>query len=483
MIGRAAASLEDVPSSMRGRLGIFDWKEKRMRRLERGASYVPLIIVIVLLIVAVVWAWIKTDEAEQLMKQIEMPKTGLKAQLEVKTKQASERASYLLQKLSPEAGFAVVAGVSVDRLGNPIPLDYGSDFLAIENFTKGKLEELKSRYKRTFPRGTYTEDPNGGFAVESGDEVDVKYVRVASLPGDTDLENLYGLMDGAMKRMLADVSRYVALVQQEKQRFDAQKIEWDNTITAKDTTISDRARDYETLRQSAASRDEELSNEIRTLEDLNRELEEKYDVEVKAHRDDVSGLRNELLAAEQDVRKAKKLKKMIEFPIGPDGEILAATDSGGLVILNRGKDRHMIPGLTFTVFNYGKGAVKVGKGAIQVIEVNDVTSTARIIETVHPMRPIVQGDLFESKAYNPDQVIHFYLLGRFKKYGRSDAAKRLEQLGARVDPRVGIETNYLVLGSPETEDENLRDTDAYRHAMELGVTVITEAHLKTFMNY
>ena len=34
------------------------------------------------------------------------------------------------------------------------------------------------------------------------------------------------------------------------------------TITAKDTTISDKERDYETLRQSAASRDEELSNEI-----------------------------------------------------------------------------------------------------------------------------------------------------------------------------------------------------------------------------
>jgi len=197
----------------------------------------------------------------------------------------------------------------------------------------------------------------------------------------------------------------------------------------------------------------------------------------------VADLRNKVLAGEQDVRKAKKLKDMREKPIGPDGEILAASDTGGIVVLNRGKDMHMIPGLTFTVFNYGKGAVKVGKGAILVLEVGECTSKARIIETVNPMRPIVEGDLFESKAYNPGEVMHFYLLGRFKKYGRSDAAKRLEQLGAKVDSRVGIETHYLVMGAPESEDESLRDSDAYKQAVELGVKVITEAQLASFMNY
>jgi hypothetical protein len=450
-----------------------------MRRLERGASYVPLIIVIVLLIVAVVWAWIKTDESEQLIKQ----NLTLQAELKVKTDQAGERGSYLLQKLSPKIGFAVIDGVSVEPDGTVIPSEYGADFVKVENFVVTKIDELKNRYKRTFDKGTYTEDSNGGFAREDGDKIEVRYVRVANLPSQATLEELYGLMDGAMQRMLADVTRYVAVVQQEKQRFDAQKTEFDNTIAAKDSTISDKERDYETLRQSAASRDEELSNEIRTLEDQVRESEEKYDAEVKSRREEVSDLRNKLLAAEQDVRKAKRLKDMREVPIGPDGEILAASDSGGLVVLNRGKDNHMIPGLSFTVFNYGKGAVKVGKGAIQVIDVNETTSTARIIETLNPMRPIVEGDLFESAAYNPNEVMHFYLLGRFQKYGRSDAAKRLEQLGAKVDSQVGIDTHYLVLGTPENEDENLRDSDAYKQAVELGIKVITEAQLGTFMNY
>jgi BRCA1-like protein len=447
--------------------------------LERGASYVPLIIVIVLLIVAVVWAWVKTDEAEQLMKD----KRALMTQLDEKTMRAGELGQYLTLKLFPEVGFPVQEGVSVDRDGKIIPSEYGSDFLAIENFVLAKIDELKNRYKRTFPKGVYTEDGNGGIVREDGDNVEVRYVNPSGLPSETTLEVLYAHMEGAMGRMLNDVSRHVALVQQEKQRFNAQKTEWENTVSQKDSTISEKDSAYETLRQSAAARDSELSDEIRTLEDQVREAEEKYEVEVKARREEVGGLKNELLAAEQDVRKAKKLKDMRELPIGPDGEILASTDAGGLVVLNRGKADHMLPGLIFDVFNYGKGAVKEAKGVIQVLEVGEATSTARIMEQRSPMRPIVQGDLFESSAYNPDEVMHFFLLGRFKKYGRSDAAKRLESLGAKVDSRVGIETHYLVLGEPENEDLNLRDTDAYKQAVELGVKVITEAQLSRFMNY
>lgn len=143
----------------------------------------------------------------------------------------------------------------------------------------------------------------------------------------------------------------------------------------------------------------------------------------------------------------------------------------------------MQPGLKFTVYALGKGAQQVDKAFVEVIEVLERTSVARVLDLVNPMNPVVRGDLFASPDYNPDEVIHFFLLGRFQKYGRSDAAKRLEMLGAKVDAKVGIDTHYLVLGAPEREDENLRDTEAYRTAQELGVKVITEDQLARFMNY
>lgn len=159
------------------------------------------------------------------------------------------------------------------------------------------------------------------------------------------------------------------------------------------------------------------------------------------------------------------------------------TSGQDIVILNRGKDKHMMAGLTFDVYDYVKGSVMRKKGTVVVIAVEDNTSKARVVELLSPMVPIVQGDLFESVAYNPDEQIHFFLLGRFQKFGKSDAAQRLTELGATVDKDVSVETDFLVLGSPETEEENLRDSVAYKHAMELGVKVITEAQLSQFLLY
>ena len=194
-------------------------------------------------------------------------------------------------------------------------------------------------------------------------------------------------------------------------------------------------------------------------------------------------MKNSLLAKTQEVRKLIKRRIDGQKPVGPDGEVLAVTEAGGLVVLSRGKADHLMPGTTFTVFNYGKGAVKIAKGTVKVLEVKDRTAVARIIEVVSPLDPIVDGDMFESATYNPAEVLHFYLLGQFRKYGRSDAARRLEQIGVKVDTKVSVDTDYLVIGAPVREDENLQDTEAYKLARELGITVITEEQLSRFLLY
>ena len=155
----------------------------------------------------------------------------------------------------------------------------------------------------------------------------------------------------------------------------------------------------------------------------------------------------------------------------------------GIAVIDRGKADHLQPGLTFDVYNLGKGAVKVYKGVITVLDVDADTAKVRIVSTTNPMNPIVQGDMIESLTYNPGEKLNFVLIGRFKKYGRSDAAKRLEQLGQGIQSNVGISTDFLVVGAPETEDENLEDTDDYRRAKELGIRVITEKQLSTFLLY
>ena len=61
--------------------------------------------------------------------------------------------------------------------------------------------------------------------------------------------------------------------------------------------------------------------------------------------------------------------------------------------------------------------------------------------------------------------------------------KRLEQIGQGVQKHVDIFTNYLVIGAPNADGDNLEDSDDYRRAKEYGIRIITEKQLSTFLLY
>jgi hypothetical protein len=445
-----------------------------MRGLQRGASYVPLIIVIVLLLFAVVWAYAKTSEVDHLKMELNRKTDEHSKEMDRRTKLST----YLVQKVAPLTGFAIEAG-SQDP-----PVEYATDFRKMEQFIRRNLDDLRNKYLREFPVSAYTVDDSGGIKREtSGDKVKIVYIEPGNIPSETTLELLYVNMASAMERMLVDITRLVNEIDRLNQAATAARTAYDNTIAEKDSTITQKTTDYNDLQSRSATREQELSANVNQLQDRVREAEDALENEQKARRDEVARLRSDLLKAGQDVVKAKERRHEREMPVGPDGEVLAVTDAQDIVVLNRGKDKHMVVGLNFDVYDFVKGALRRKKGTVVVIDVSENTARARVIERLNPMVPIVQGDLFESIAYNPEEKIHFVLVGRFEKYGKSDAARRLGELGAAVDKAVGIETDFLVIGAPETEEDNLRESDDYRRAVELGVKVITEAQLSQFLNY
>jgi hypothetical protein len=445
-----------------------------MRGLQRGASYVPLIIVIVLLLFAVVWAYAKTSEVDHLKMELNRKTDEHSKELDRRTKLST----YLVQKVAPVTGFAIEAG-SQDP-----PAEYATDTRKMDQFIRRNLTDLRDKYFREFPMSAYSVDERGGIKKEaSGDKVKIVYIEPGNIPSETTLEFLYVNMASAMDRMLVDITRFVTEIDRLNQAAAAARTVYDNTIAEKDSTIAQKTRDYNDLQSRSATREQELSANVNQLQDRVRESENALETEQKARRDEVAGLRSELQKAAQDVVKAKDRKFDREVPVGPDGEVLAVTDAQDIVVLNRGKDKHMMVGLNFDVYDFVKGSLRRKKGTVVVIDVGANTARARVIDRMNPMVPLVQGDLFESISYNPEEQIHFFLLGRFDKFGKSDAARRLGELGALVDKSVGVETDFLVIGSPETEEENLRESDEYRRAVELGVKVITEAQLSQFLNY
>lgn len=445
-----------------------------MRGLQRGASYIPLIIVIVLLLAAVVWAYAKTAEVDDLRKQLNVAEE----KMNVEQGRRTALSTYLVQKIAPLAGFAI------DVNSTDPPAEYATDYRKMDQFIKTHLSEMKDKFVRTFPVNAYTVADDGGIKRESsGETVTIVYIEPGNIPSETTVEGLYMHMVSAMDRMLIDINRLVQEIDRLNQTAVAADTAYKNTLGEKDTTIAQKAKDYNDLQASAATREQELSANVNQLQDRVREAENALEQEQKARKDEVVGLRGELQKAAQDVVKAKDRRVERDFPIGPDGEVLAVTDTQDIVVLNRGKDKHMMAGLTFDVYDYVKGALQRKKGTVVVIEVLANTCRARVVEHLNAMVPIVSGDLFESIAYNPNEEMHFFLLGRFEKYGKSDAARRLGELGAVVDKDVGVETDFLVIGAPENEEENLRDSEVYKRAMELGVKVLTEAQLSQFLLY
>lgn len=445
-----------------------------MRRLERGASYVPLIIVLVLLVVAVVWAYIQTDKAQQLEQDIRTAKESQQVE-------AQRRAATLLylQQLGDRIGF----GIDVESENKPMA--YRADIAKVNAFIQEKLQNLRDKYVRKFPVSVYSFNDNGGVQRTEPEDgmVTVGYIATGKIPNDVTLQGLYNLMDEAMGRMLFDVNRMVEEKKREMERATEQLAGKDATIQEKNAEIDRLRGELDNLTAQKAQSERDLSNQINDLQSQLRDAQEERDTLEAQMKEQVASLNNQILAKEQDIQKLKKRKLDIEVPIGPDGQVLAVTDDQGIAIINRGKADHLPPNTSFDFYTLGKGAQKIYKGTGVVIDVEGERARVRITSLTNPSNPIVSGDYFESLTYNPDEQLHFYLLGRMQKYGRSDAAARLKQLGQAVDDQVGIMTDYLVMGSPEGEDENLRETQAYKRAQELGIKVITEQQLSSFLNY
>ncbi|MHC4861363.1 MAG: hypothetical protein ACYTDY_14865, partial [Planctomycetota bacterium] len=309
-----------------------------MRRLERGATYVPLIIVIVLLIVAVIWAWVKTTEAEDLLKR----KTELELDVNTLREQASETA-LRHKKILEAAGFGMDDGT--------LEVDPGK----VNAFTAGSIGKLKDKYILKVPVAVYNVTEDGGLVREQTEEtITIEYVAQGSLPSEVTLELLYGYMHSAMGRMLFDIERLVQTLQAQRQNQAAQRQQHEGVVADKDTQIQDLTNQLNTAQTQAAEEQQRLKGEADAAEDKARASAEELAQKQREFTDQMAQKDNEVLALKQKVKQLMDRETPKILRPGPDGEVLAAAPGAGLVVLNRGKKDHMMPGLSFQVYTFGK---------------------------------------------------------------------------------------------------------------------------------
>ena len=278
------------------------------------------------------------------------------------------------------------------------------------------------------------------------------------------------------------------------------------------TLYSETEKLLEDKRQELTDRDEEDSNERKRLlaekDALNEQLtqvEENYKALEESLRQDTNQqvqnltdqlemartnnntLNNSLLKAQAEIetlegalQTAKEQLAKIEpgpdneaLAYKPDGKIISIDQKGSVVHINIGINEHVYPGLTFTVYDRGTliQASGEGKAEIQVFDVTDTYSAARIISD-NP-KPLLLNDIVANLVWDSSKVNTFVIAGDFDldedgitDYDANDRiASLIEKWGGRVEDTISVNTNYLILGNlpqvlerPSQEDQELDPT-------------------------
>lgn len=190
------------------------------------------------------------------------------------------------------------------------------------------------------------------------------------------------------------------------------------------------------------------------MEKLQFRLQEK-DIKIAALEKDRDKRRGTKEGSEQPFRK----------PVGTIAKI--QDDNDGLCYIDIGRQDHIKPGLTFSVYpGDGFGDESTRKGSILVTSVLNRVSICRITDAVKG-NPIVKGDVLENIAFDPAKVFLFVVDGDFDLSGRAaptpegieEVKALIRRYGGKVVDTLTAQTDFVVLGaapsrpSKPTEDE------------------------------
>ncbi|MCK6480432.1 MAG: hypothetical protein HUU06_05520 [Planctomycetaceae bacterium] len=460
-----------------------------MRHRESGSSQIPLVICIVLLLIAGFFAYSQSTEREAAEVALKAIRDTAKASGDVnppgdgKIKDMITFAKGLgSQQKARLEDIAVEVGARDE--GNP---DLVVDPAKIKGVRDNFVQALdKGEFVIEFPLERFIETPDGGVKVQEAEgKAIVNYARRELALARPELVSVIDvIVVPAMRRMVRDIKTYrdayVAAVAA-KETAEAQ---YRTTVAAKDAEIRAKVEEYNALESRKAQEIADLRRQKDESDARAAAAEEEKNQRVAALTAELAQAKKTVDMATSETKILKQRKRAIEEDVSPDGRILTADETQSIAVVNIGRsNNNLMPGTNFDVYGIAKGGREVPKGVIKISKVDGSTSTAAVVELFDVYNPIVQGDYIRSKTYSPTETIHVALVGRFSRMGKSDAARRLEALGVVVDPVVGVDTHFLVVGAPESETQPIEETPEFKAAQVYNVQLLTEKELGRMTMY
>jgi hypothetical protein len=426
-------------------------------------SFWPFAVSLLLVVVLVVMWFSATSERDQWKADAEKARSAQKKaeedlQGKIKEFQEVSRQTGYLGGGSTSSAAEIAAAIKEygTKLGDIMTVEFGTD--------------------------RYQEDPSGGGGKTektAGGGVKVRYLTDAEIADAPTLQGFFSKFEIAANRMKNDIARAYEDAKKARDERDAATKANTETVSAKDKRIKDLTDEKSNIDNAAHEKEAELNEKIAQKE----QALTKATGETEAIRKQSSENEAKLIAQNNEAQGTIRTLVQRDAPVlteGPDGEVIVSDN--GVAIVNRGKAQFLMPGTIFEVLGRAKGGATYKKGTIKVTSCDDESARAVILEE-SVKDPITKGDLIQSLTYSPNRKIHFVLVGDFKKMGKSQAEALLKRLGAVVDSKVTAETNYVVVGAAPAGTESMDDNEAVKAAKDLGIRMITEDGLASFVRY
>ena len=225
---------------------------------------------------------------------------------------------------------------------------------------------------------------------------------------------------------------------------------------------ADAAATEERLREDLENREEELSAEIAKLV---RDLRIQSNLRKRAED------RLERLLEER--RIAQTFDK-----VDPDGEIVQVSEELGFAWIDLGRKHRLEAGTVFDVFQFVKGGQRKPKGKVEVVKVDGDMAQVSITHLLDDLDPMLPGDKIVSPFYSPDDKPIFVLAGSemsTRRISVDELKRRIERFGGVLQEDVSISTGFVVCL------RGYEESDEYRDARQLGVTVLSEDQILSFI--
>jgi predicted nucleic acid-binding Zn-ribbon protein len=382
----------------------------------------------------------------------------------------------------------------------------GSDKASFDDVAKNSKDTLVAIGQQLKAKGVSVTLPNNMLAAirMMGDQVASSADAAAKAQADAKSAH-----DDAMKvtqerdRLLADKDKQIAAVSDQMKALQGQLEEYQKTKNANvEEMLASAKVNNDTANKRADALQNSLSQSQQQLASLQKSLS---DLQTKLDR-----LR---------LNPNESLQR-------PDGRITKVVPESHVVYINIGQLNSVTPGLTFEVYDQGRGLPKLqnpnnqpednsdlpkGKASIEVIRVLPGASECRVVRT-DPGQIISQGDLIENLVYDPNTKYNFYVFGSFdvSQAGTASQAdaelmrRLVTQWGGKLQNGINVDTDFVVMGKepvvPTLTDEDktnplmmqryeeaVRNRDSYQEtlnrAMQLHVPILNQNRFLYFTGY